>query len=96
MLEVLGRRVAAIGRPVLNGDMDLAGVLPVPWDGLRTASGSLLATRDALMKHGGKASLRFANEAGDGNANQLLLGSAVPREDRPRSRSGAQREAGLR
>jgi hypothetical protein len=79
VLEVPGRQVAALGRPVLNGGMELGDDIPDAWDGLYTASGSLLAARDSTVKHGGTASLRLATGAagGDGNANQSLPGSAV-------------------
>lgn len=79
VLEVPGRRVAPVGRPLLNGDMELGDDQPDAWDGLYTASGSLLAARDTEMRHGGAAALRLSTGTGggDGNASQSLPGSAV-------------------
>lgn len=79
VLEVPGRQVAALGRPVLNGGMELGEAIPDAWDGLYTASGSLTAARDTVMRNSGVAALRLATGAtgGDGNAHQSLPGSAV-------------------
>jgi hypothetical protein len=79
VLEVPGRMIAAQGRPVLNGDMELGDAIPDAWDGLYTASGSLVAARDTTVKHNGTAALRLATgtAGGDGNANQSLPGAAV-------------------